>query len=60
MRSVLNRISHQTGQDFSVEVTVNFLEFNGENMIFAFINDISARKQMEERRTQAALKFSIK
>jgi PAS domain S-box-containing protein len=42
------------GFTFAVEVTVNFLEFNGEEYDFAFVRDISARKQMEAERTQAA------
>lgn len=44
----------QSNQLFPVEVTVNFLEFNDEEYNFAFVRDISARKQMEEERTQAA------
>jgi len=44
----------KSGKIFSVEITVNFVEFNGEEYDFAFVRDISARKQMEEERTQAA------
>jgi len=42
------------GKIFSVEVIVNFLEFNGQEYDFALVRDISVRKQMEEERTQAA------
>jgi len=44
----------KSGKIFSVEITVNFVQFNGEEYDFAFVRDISARKQMEEERTRAA------
>lgn len=41
---------HQTkdGRIFPVEVTVNYLEFNGFEYNFTFVRDISDRKQAEE------------
>lgn len=44
----------KSGDLFPVEVTVNFLEFNDEEYNFAFVRDITTRKQMEEERTQTA------
>ncbi len=37
----------KNGEVFPVEVVTSFLEFNGVEYIFAFLRDISARKQIE-------------
>jgi two-component system, sensor histidine kinase and response regulator len=41
---------HQTkqGEVFPVEVTANYLEFDGQEYAFAFVRDISERKRAEE------------
>lgn len=37
------------GSTFPVEVTANYLKYNQENYIFAFVKDISENKQAEEQ-----------
>ncbi len=39
---------HTSGRDIPLEVTLTRIEWGGRNIIQAFINDISGRKQVEE------------
>ncbi len=51
---------HRTkaGVVIPVEVTSNFLEFQGREYEFAFVTDISQRKQAEQERAQSEERFS--
>jgi PAS domain S-box-containing protein len=51
--------THRTkdGRDISVEITVNYLEFNGQEYHCAIVRDITARKQAEAALTRSEAKF---
>ena len=44
---------HQDGRVFPVEVTANYLEFDGQEYLFAMAGDISARRELENQLRQA-------
>lgn len=43
----------KTGRIFPVEVTANFLEFDGQEYLFAFARDITERRELESQLRQA-------
>ena len=47
------------GRIFPVEVTVNFLEFDGQEFMFAFARDITQRRELESQLRQAQKLDSI-
>jgi len=49
---------HKDGTTFPVEITVTYLEFQGEGFGFSFVRDISERKQAEE--AQAKLEEQLR
>ena len=51
--------THRTkeGRDISVEITVNYLEFNDQEYNCAIVRDITARKQSEAALTRSEAKF---
>jgi rsbT co-antagonist protein RsbR len=40
---------HKEGSIYPADVTVNYLDFNGQEYLFAIVRDITERKQAEER-----------
>ncbi|MGA9644069.1 MAG: PAS domain S-box protein [Terriglobales bacterium] len=48
-----SRHKHKDGRIFPVDVTVNYLEFDGQEYAFAFVRDITERREMEGRLRQA-------
>ncbi len=44
-----SRLETKTGETFPAEVTSHYLEYRGEEFGFAFVQDISDRKQKEEQ-----------
>ncbi|TNF34623.1 MAG: PAS domain S-box protein [Gammaproteobacteria bacterium] len=47
------RHRHKAGHILDVEVSVNLVEISGEKMFYAFVHDISQRKQNEKELTKA-------
>jgi len=62
-RTVVIEARHQAkdGHVFPVEVSIKYLEFGGRGLGFAFVRDISERKQIEEalRLTQFAVDHAV-
>ena len=58
-RSFIMESHHRTkaGRIFPVEITVNFLEFGGNEFNCAFVRDITDRKQAEEALLESEIKF---
>ena len=52
---------HQTkqGRVFPVEVTTNYLEFDGKEYSFAFVRDISERKRAEEALQESEQRYRL-
>ena len=52
---------HQTkqGRVFPVEVTTNYLEFDGKEYSFAFVRDISGRKRAEEALQESEQRYRL-
>jgi PAS domain S-box-containing protein len=48
------RHRHRQGQDIAVEVELNFIEFDGQEYNFAFIRDLTLRKQDEAQIQRSA------
>ena len=43
-----SQILHKDGTSVSVEITTNLLNFEGQELVFAFVTDITRRKRIEE------------
>ena len=58
-RSFIMESHHRTkaGRIFPVEITVNFLEFGGNEFNCAFVRDITERKQAENALLESEIKF---
>jgi PAS domain S-box-containing protein len=58
-RSFIMESHHRTkaGRIFPVEITVNFLEFGGNEFNCAFVRDITERKQTENTLLESEIKF---
>ena len=50
---------HKEGRVFPIEVTANFLEFDGQEYLFAFTRDISQRRVIQSQLQQAQKMESI-
>jgi len=50
---------HKEGRVFPIEVTANFLEFDGQEYLFAFTHDISQRRVIQAQLQQAQKMESI-
>jgi len=47
------------GRVFPVEITVNYLEFDGQEYTFAFVRDISERKRAEEALQESEQRYRL-
>jgi len=50
---------HKEGRVFPIEVSANYLEFDGQEYLFAFTRDISQRRMIQEQLQQAQKMESI-
>lgn len=54
-----SRQLHKDGHTFPVEIEINYLEFEGEEYNFAFVRDISARKEAERKLSTSEERFRL-
>ena len=50
-------IRHRDGELIPVEISINHMEFEGQEFAFAFVTDISKRRKSEEERRSSDAKF---
>lgn len=53
-----SRHRHKQGHYFPIEVTVNYVRFSGEDFLFAFAQDVTERKKVEDRLEQQSVELA--